>query len=48
MKGFQYLGYTSRDFPISEQLSDTIVSLPMHPYLKESEIDFLLESLRNR
>ncbi len=48
MKGFEYLGYVLGDLPISEKLSDTIVSLPMHPYLKESEVDFLLETLRSR
>ena len=35
MKGFGYLKYKNGDFPISENLSQTIVSLPMHPYLSE-------------
>ena len=46
MKGFAYLGYTIGDFPISEKLSQTIVSLPMHPYLYEREIDQVVESIK--
>ncbi len=46
MKGFAYLGYKIGDFPISEELSQTIVSLPMHPYLHEKEIDQVVESIK--
>ena len=46
MKGFDYLGYKNGDFPISEELSQTIVSLPMHPYLHEKEIDQVVESIK--
>jgi UDP-2-acetamido-2-deoxy-ribo-hexuluronate aminotransferase len=34
---FEHLGYKSGDFPISEKISGKIFSLPMHPYLKESD-----------
>lgn len=30
---FEYLNYKIGDFPISEQLSKKVLSLPMHPYL---------------
>ena len=43
MKGFAYLGYQKGDFPISEQLSQRIVSLPMHPYLHQKEIDQVIK-----
>jgi len=33
-----YLGHRSGDFPNSEELADTAVSLPMHPALTEVEI----------
>ena len=33
MKAFSYLGYKKDDLHVSEKLSKTIVSLPMHPYL---------------
>ena len=46
MTGFAYLGYKIGDFPISEQLSQTIVSLPMHPYLHQREIDQVIESIK--
>ena len=46
MNGFAYLGYKIGDFPISEELSQTIVSLPMHPYLHEKEIDQVVESIK--
>ena len=46
MKGFAYLGYKAGDFPISENLSQTIVSLPMHPYLKKIEINQVIESIK--
>ena len=34
---FSYLGYKEGDFPISEEISRRIFSLPMHPYLTEEE-----------
>jgi UDP-2-acetamido-2-deoxy-ribo-hexuluronate aminotransferase len=46
MKGFHYLGYKDGDFPISENLSQTIVSLPMHPYLSEIEIDSIINTIK--
>jgi len=40
-QAFSNLGYSIGDFPISEKISDTILSLPMHPYLSEKDIDFI-------
>jgi len=34
---FDGLGYKKGDFPISEDISSRIFSLPMHPYLKEED-----------
>jgi dTDP-4-amino-4,6-dideoxygalactose transaminase len=34
---FQGLGYQSGDFPISEDFSNRIFSLPMHPYLSAAD-----------
>jgi UDP-2-acetamido-2-deoxy-ribo-hexuluronate aminotransferase len=34
---FGHLGYKKRDFPVSEDYSQRIFSLPMHPYLKAEE-----------
>ena len=42
---FAYLGYKEGDFPIAEQVSKEIISLPMNPYLREDEIDYVCEKL---
>lgn len=42
---FRNLQYESGDFPISEQTSQRIFSLPMHPYLAPTELDWILEVL---
>jgi dTDP-4-amino-4,6-dideoxygalactose transaminase len=41
----QYLGYRSGDFPASEALADTTLSLPMHPHLDGQEILRTIETL---
>ena len=46
MKAFKYLKYQKGDLPISELLSSTIISLPMHPYLKNEEIDTILDCIK--
>ena len=44
-KVFDYLGYEKGDFPVSEKTSENILSIPMHPYIKTSEQDKILEGL---
>ena len=46
MNAFSYLGYKRGDLPVSESLSDSIVSLPMHPYLSEKDIEFIIGSFQ--
>lgn len=48
MKGFQYLGYKEGDFPVSENLSQTILSLPMHPYLSSLDIEEIVQALNSK
>ena len=48
MKAFEYLNYKKGDFPVSEKLSDTIISLPMHPYLSSKEIDIISEAVNQK
>lgn len=43
---FTYLGYKEGDFPVSESASHRIVSLPMHPYLKEEQQQEIVELLK--
>ena len=47
-QAFAPLGYALGDFPVSEDLSTRIFSLPMHPYLQDAEIDTIVASLGDR
>ncbi len=42
---FSYLGHQVGDFPICEEISSKIISLPMHPYLAEVQIDRICDSV---
>jgi len=46
MKAFSYLGSRRGDLPVSESLSDSILSLPMHPYLSIEDIEFIIHSFQ--
>ena len=35
---FKGNGYDEQDYPVANQLSETVLSLPFHPYMKEEEI----------
>lgn len=48
MKGFEYLGYKKGDFLVSENLSQTIVSLPMHPYLLSLDIEEIVQVINKK
>lgn len=39
------LGYQSGDFPATESLCDKVLSLPMHPYLTEKEINKVCQAI---
>jgi UDP-2-acetamido-2-deoxy-ribo-hexuluronate aminotransferase len=42
---FEYLGYKKGDFPISEIVSDEIMSLPINPYVTDAEIEYIAGNL---
>ncbi len=42
---FKNLSYSEGDFPVSEDVSSRIFSLPMHPYLTDDEIDTICRSI---
>ncbi len=44
---FTHLGYGKGDFPVSEETSKTIFSLPMHPYLSDEQIDRITGIIKN-
>ena len=48
MEAFQYLGFKKGSLPISENLSHSIVSLPMHPYLTKADIDFIVNTIQTK
>lgn len=43
---FEYLRYKQGDFPVSEDVSDEIMSLPMNPYLTDLEIEYITKELK--
>ncbi len=40
---FAHLGYDDQDFEITNKLCDTVLSLPMHPYLESKDIQTIME-----
>jgi UDP-2-acetamido-2-deoxy-ribo-hexuluronate aminotransferase len=45
-EAFANLGYKEGDFPVSERVSNEIMSLPMSPYLKEDEQDLIVNTIK--
>lgn len=45
LEAFQHLGYGAGDFPVAEMQSRTILSLPMYPELKESQIEEVVAAI---
>lgn len=46
-KCFQYLGYHRGDFPVTEKLADSGLSLPMFPELKDDQIGYVSEKIKH-
>ena len=44
-KALSNLGYNVGDFPVSEEASERILSLPMHPYLDENTISSVVQAM---
>jgi dTDP-4-amino-4,6-dideoxygalactose transaminase len=45
-EAYQYLGYKKGDFPVSETLAETVLSLPMHTELKEEQLEYITSSIK--
>lgn len=45
-EAYKQLGYSKGDFPVAEKLSQEILSLPMFPELKETEIEFIAKQIK--
>ena len=46
-KVFKNLNYKIGDFPNTESIANKIISLPMHPYLKRSDQDFIINNMNS-
>jgi dTDP-4-amino-4,6-dideoxygalactose transaminase len=44
---FSSLGYKQGDFPVSERLSKSILTLPMFPTLREEEVKYVADCIKN-
>ena len=42
---FQYLGYQKGAFPVTEQVSNEVLSLPLYPDLSKRKIDYVVRQL---
>jgi dTDP-4-amino-4,6-dideoxygalactose transaminase len=45
---YAYLGYEKGDFPVAEEVCERILSLPMHAYLTDEEIERVVRVLGSR
>jgi len=43
---YQFLGYKKGDFPIAEEISDTCLSLPIYPGLKETDVKYITSKIK--
>ena len=46
-KAYKHLGFKKGDYPVSEKIHREIISIPLRPDLKESEIDYISEKIKN-
>jgi dTDP-4-amino-4,6-dideoxygalactose transaminase len=46
-KAYKSLKYRKADFPVSNKVSSEILSLPIYPHLKESEIKYITGLIRS-
>lgn len=45
-EAYQFLGYKKGDFPVSEDLAETVLSLPMHTELTEEQLKYIIHSIK--
>lgn len=46
-EAYQYLGYRKGDFPVSEMLTENVLSLPMHTELDEEQLEYITATIKN-
>jgi UDP-2-acetamido-2-deoxy-ribo-hexuluronate aminotransferase len=42
---YQYLGYKKGDFPVTEKLCETVISLPMYPELEQEQLEYITSNV---
>ena len=45
-KAYKFLGCKEGDFPVSEKLVKTVLSLPMHTELEEEQLEYIVKNIR--
>jgi UDP-2-acetamido-2-deoxy-ribo-hexuluronate aminotransferase len=45
-EAYRYLGYKKGDFPVSEELAESVLSLPMHTELTEEQLEYITEAIK--
>lgn len=45
-EAFSYLNYSKDDFPYAQKCANEILSLPINPYLKKEEIEYISDSIK--
>ncbi|MFH0790739.1 MAG: DegT/DnrJ/EryC1/StrS family aminotransferase [Candidatus Omnitrophota bacterium] len=45
-KAYKDLGYKKGDFPVSERVSQEIISLPMYPHLNRHQINYITDNIK--
>ncbi|GAH58579.1 unnamed protein product, partial [marine sediment metagenome] len=46
-KVYRNLGYSDLDLPIAERASKEVLSLPIYPELREAQIEFVVNEIKN-
>jgi dTDP-4-amino-4,6-dideoxygalactose transaminase len=44
-EAYKYLGYKEGDFPLAEQLSREVLSLPMHTEMDEDQLQYITDAI---
>lgn len=42
---FKYLGYIQGDFPVAEQMSRQVLSIPVFPELSDNQLDYIIQHI---
>jgi dTDP-4-amino-4,6-dideoxygalactose transaminase len=46
-KAYKNLRYRKEDFPVAQKVAQEIISLPMYPHLKKTQIKFVVDAIKN-